>query len=606
MFCEHLEPEQINRFLDPLTRKLVSMLEVATRKCVREMAVAALAATAVAAEKEFIPYLPAVANIMGRLMVLNTEDQYPLKGRAMECMGHMAVAVEKDAFRPYFQETMRCTCEALTLDSVELHEYAYAVFANLSKVMEREFSPVLPELVPHMWKLIGQSDGQGSAKDQKEIQDLLYSRAPKDTQFSGLDDSDEEQDPDGVGALDAGMFVTTAMLEAKKAAITALGEMASHCGQDFMPFIEESANVLKEAGTYWHPSIKLEVCRGYPSLVVCSVAAHHPDGKVPWEKGNLQANPMSPHTNALAGAVLAEVVPLLMNPEQEVVSGACEAIASVIELCGPASLIPVANDVLQGVLRLLSKSAPCQEEDREELDDDDDDDEHENFMNAVTDLLGSIARVMGPQLAQFLPQFLGPLSEYCKPSRPANDRSMAIGCLGELAQAMGQSALPHWQAAFFPAVMAGLADPEHAVQRNAAFAAGVCAESFGEAVAPQYQQILQALHPLFSIDASTGDSAASCVDNAAAALARMCMAAPAAMPLQQVLPIFLRSLPLKSDMMENETVYSALVKMHREGQADLRGPLQGEVKRVVGEALRMAKVEDEVKEQLRAEFGGGV
>ena len=199
MFCEHLEPEQIGRFLDPLTRKLVSMLEVATRKCVREMAVAALAATAVAAEKvrngraqnayeninavsanaplaavptakqEFIPYLPAVANIMGRLMVLNTEDQYPLKGRAMECMGHMAVAVEKDAFRPYFQETMRCTCEALTLDSVELHEYAYAVFANLSKVMEREFSPVLPELVPHMWKLIGQSDGQGTAKEQKEV-----------------------------------------------------------------------------------------------------------------------------------------------------------------------------------------------------------------------------------------------------------------------------------------------------------------------------------------------------------------------------------------------------------------------------------------------------
>lgn len=175
MFCEHLEPESVMPFLNPLTTKLVSMLESTKHKAVQEMSVAAISATAVAAEKEFIPYLPGVAAIMSRLMNLNDEKTFPLKGRAMESMGHMAVAVEKDAFRPYFEMTMQCCCHALTLDSTELHEYAFAVFANLSKVMEREFSPVLPELVPHLLAVISGSDAAGES-EQRKLQEAIYSQ----------------------------------------------------------------------------------------------------------------------------------------------------------------------------------------------------------------------------------------------------------------------------------------------------------------------------------------------------------------------------------------------------------------------------------------------
>ncbi|GMH47012.1 hypothetical protein TrVE_jg9354 [Triparma verrucosa] len=604
MFCEHLEPYQILPFLDPLTRKLVAMLEVATRKCVKEMSVAALAATAVAAEKEFIPYLPGVANFMGQLMALSKEEDYPLKGRAMECMGHMAVAVEKEAFRPYFQHTMQHTCEALTLDSVELHEYAYAVFANLSKVMEREFSPVLPDLVPHLWKLIGDKDGGNRTKEElQQIQDLIINRGQqgKGGQLSGLDDSDEEGDAQNFQP-DASAFVTTAMLEAKKAAITALGEMANHCGQDFMPYIEKSAESLKEASTYWHPTIKAEVCRGYPALVVCSVAAHHPDGKVPWEKGNVNHNPMSAHTAGLANAVLLELIPNMQNPEQEVVAVVCEALGSVIELCGPAALVPVANDILQGILMLLENKAPCQEAYDEE-DDEDDEDEHENFMNAVMDLLGSVARVMGAQLGQFLPNFLPAIQNYAKASRPTNDRSMAIGCLGELAQGCEQAIMPSWSSVFLPIIHQGLADEEFAVKRNAAFTLGVCAEALKEQISTQYPALLQALSPLFTIDPNQSDSAAACKDNAAAAIARMSVTCPAAMPFAQVLPIFLQALPLKSDWSENETVYGCLVKLVQNGQPDVLGPLKGEVTRVVGAAMQEAKVDDEIKENLKSVFG---
>lgn len=82
---------------------------------------------------------------------------------------------------------------------------------------------------------------------------------------------------------------------------------------------------------------------------------------------------------------------------------------------------------------------------------------------------------------------------------------------------------------------------------------------------PYYLELLQALHPLFSLTSKGTEG--SVVDNAAAAVARMIMAAPGAVPMDQVLPVFLSALPLKSDRSENEAVYTCLL-----GLVHLRHP----------------------------------
>ena len=168
MFCERLEPDGVRPLLDPLVKKLAAMLEATTKRSVQEMAVAAMAATAVAAEEEFAPYVPGVASLMSKMMELKEEKMYSLRGRALECMGHIAIAVGKEHFRPYFTGTMKCACEGLALDSTDLHEFAFAAFANLAKVMESDFAPALPELVPHLISVINQDEGRYEpAEDEK-------------------------------------------------------------------------------------------------------------------------------------------------------------------------------------------------------------------------------------------------------------------------------------------------------------------------------------------------------------------------------------------------------------------------------------------------------
>jgi hypothetical protein len=62
------------------------------------MAVVALAVTAVAAEEEFTPYVQGVATLMTKLRQVRDVNLYSLRGHALECMGHMAIAVGKYTF----------------------------------------------------------------------------------------------------------------------------------------------------------------------------------------------------------------------------------------------------------------------------------------------------------------------------------------------------------------------------------------------------------------------------------------------------------------------------------------------------------------------------
>lgn len=428
---------------------------------------------------------------------------------------------------------------------------------------------------------------------QRELQSLCYV-SPQAGEFGAFDDSDDDDEEGGNFVL----HVRTALLEVKKGAITAIGEMAAHTGAAFCPHLEAVMQVLQKAASNWHPLIKSEVADAMPNLVIPSVSAYH-NGEIQWTKGDISgANPMSQHTTAIVSAVLTELIAMMKDDDKTTVAKACEGVQSVIELCGPHALLPVSNDCMQCAHDLLTKNAPCQSEELygEQPEDDDD---HDIVTQAACDLVGGFCRVMGAQFLQFLPQFLPVVCDYAKSSRPPRDRSMAIGWLSEVAQELEGAIFEHWQGVFLPAIMGGLADPSDDVRRNAAFCAGVCCEHLRERIVDAYPQLLSGLEPLFGIDPSAGESAAACVDNAAACVARMIMACPNNLPMPQVLPALLKLLPLKTDMTENETVYNCLL-----GLLQMNHPsaieLKGELRRIFAEAVSAdSKVDAEIKGKLQ-------
>ena len=419
--------------------------------------------------------------------------------------------------------------------------------------------------------------------------------APAQGEFGGLDDSDDENE-EGNYVIQ----VRTALLEAKKGAITAIGEIGSHCGAAFVPFLEKTIPLLQKAATNWHPLIKAEVAEALPSMILPVVASEH-GGSIEWKKGDIGgASPFTPATTAIVNAVLKDLMELMKDDDKETVGKACDAVQNVIETCGPHALASVANECLETVHALLTKTAPCQiSEDAEEQYDDEDDD-HDSFMTSVCDLVGAFGRVMGPHFNQYLPQFLPAICNYAKSSRPTSDRAMAMGCLGEIAQELGDGVREYWKSVFLPAILAGIADDDHNVKRNAAFCAGTSCEGLGEFVVGDYSQILQAVGTMFGIDQSASDTSAAAVDNACACVARMIMASPTNVPISQVLPVVLSKLPLKNDMTENESVYKCLLGLLQMSNADAIAQ-KAEIKRVFAEATSEgSKVDDEMQQKLKA------
>lgn len=196
------------------------------------------------------------------------------------------------------------------------------------------------------------------------------------------------------------MHIRTALLETKKGAITAVGEMAAHTGAAFVPFMGEVMTILLKAADNWHPLIKTEVADAMASLIVPCVTQEHA-GEIKWEKGDIGGtSPLGPHTTEAVNVVMKALVTMMKDETKDVVGKACEGIQSIIELCGPHALALVANDCLENTYAILAKEAPCQqlEDYGEEFGDEDDD--HDSFMTSVCDLVGSFGRVMGQHFVQ--------------------------------------------------------------------------------------------------------------------------------------------------------------------------------------------------------------
>jgi hypothetical protein len=75
--------------------------------------------------------------------------------------------------------------------------------------------------------------------------------------------------------------------------------------------------------------------------------------------------------------------------------------------------------------------------------------------------------------------------------------------------------------------------------------------------------VLGALRPLFNVSHDAAAPKINAKDNAAGAVARLITRNTAAVPLDQVLPVLIGSLPLTKDYLENRPVFRAIFHLFR-------------------------------------------
>ena len=151
-FCENLDKDVMEQYLPPLMSKLVTLLHM-DKLPVQEMAIGAISASATGAEEKFLPYVSTIAPLMMMILPQTDEKIWGLKGRAMDCVARMALAVGKDHFRPYITPALQAAAQCLEIGALELKEDAFIFFSNMVRVIGEEFAPHLPGLVPQLFQV---------------------------------------------------------------------------------------------------------------------------------------------------------------------------------------------------------------------------------------------------------------------------------------------------------------------------------------------------------------------------------------------------------------------------------------------------------------------
>lgn len=547
MFCENLQPETLRPFLNDLMTKLAVLLQ-SPQKLTKEMALSAIAATAVASERDFLPFTDTICRLLVPLLSSSESEYFQLRGRALECLGHIAVAVGRQNFAPYFTYGMESAIQALQFEDETLKEHSYVFFANGAKVMTSEFNNYLQSLVPHLLEFI---DQDGFIKDGSDDDDN--------------DENDEGEDDDSKNDL---YYVEEGFINTKKAALTAIGALAEHTKEAFYPYFPVTFQklVAEDTGAFYsdHDEVRSEAISIMAHMLTSACSANV-FGDV--EKGKLLELPQQ--ITEISKVILERCIITMFKDEGKLpVAMACECISSVLDQVGLSCLNipdnngqPLINSLMENVLILLNEKAKCQTSTKiEEYDDDED---HDNIViDAVSDLIGMIAKQIGPTFISYFDHLAPSLLKYADPKRVYADRSMAIGCFAEVIQEVGEHSFKYVPT-ILPYVLKGLSDNMESVRRNSAFCVGVMIQSCKDQMKPHYPSLLQSLHPLCirSADKMSADTGGADVDNALSAVCRIILESRESIPLEQIFPVLLAALPLRSDHTEGPIVYGCLIEM---------------------------------------------
>jgi hypothetical protein len=570
------------------------------------------------------PYFGPCLGLMRQLMqrgVPGDDEMLPLRARATESIGALLVSAGKTNLpQGLIQELLDLAIVAFKFDYVPVREAGHVFFGRLAQLLDRDFAVILPTVLPVVLASMVSEEGL----EERSNDDL---KGPK---VVGFDASDDEQiDEDDIQEETSYSFdVRTAVLDEKLASLHALQDIMVQTQDLFLPHLATTLKYLDSMTGYPNADLREEVIDSYSAIVgilrrcfpsatqtaplqqppnvalgdsnapplviqqmtkqqslqgVAAMAKQANEQLAPiWTKGVV--SPIHPAVSTVLAVILKELLDFMDHEEgRKVAAAACTSFQKLCLAFGLGAICKDMDRIATLVLKFVNERARCQRRGKgastvsssgsdagtslstssrspDLLEHD------EVLIDAVTDTIVVLARVGGDIMTAFLKEALQPMVRFLDPKRPSYDRSMGIGCFGEVLDEVPSCVAPY-AAMLLPTVIQGLADPAISVRRNSAFALGaLCLRLPQQSLNAQtLPQIVQALVPLlgqappqFSYDA---EDWLACKDNACSVFAKILLVTMGSEPNPQLVEFLLAGLPLQRDQMEAKYVYPCIVQL---------------------------------------------
>jgi importin-4 len=216
------------------------------------------------------------------------------------------------------------------------------------------------------------------------------------------------------------------------------------------------------------------------------------------------------------------------------------------------------SKICDQVLAVIKGKHPCQLD--EELDEEEELEEYSEYdwlvVETAMDVLVGLAKALRQHFAPLWQQFEKAILKHAS-SEDGSERAAATGTIAECIRGMNTAVTPYTHS-LMKMALHRMGDEDIVAKANAIYAAGLLCQysSDRDYILKQYSTILRKLEPQLS-----NNDQGHLLDNAAGCVARMIIAYPENVPLDEVLPVLLDLAPAKEDYEVNSPIYQCIVKL---------------------------------------------
>ena len=596
-FCEHATSTLMAPYLDSILQQLLVMLQnPSPRKIVLEQAITAVASVADSAEDKFAPYYPQFMPYLKDVLRQTTgnKEYRMLRGKAMECISLIGLAVGKETFQEDAKEVMQVLVSAdgqLDPDDPQI-SYMMQAWTRICKALGPDFVPYLPYVMPMLLK---------SAELQPDVTVV------------DADDVDELEGMETVAVGDKRIGIRTSVLEEKATACNMMACFVSELQAGFYPYIEQTAKIMIPLlQFYYHDEVRSAAVSCMPELIKCVIQYCQ-------QSGTTDPTMVVQLSNVIYDKMIESLV---REPEPDIqvqmIEGIGETILVASEFapnCIGAAKLPA---LLAAIPELWKEIQQRGEERQEQVKGPDFDEEEWEVMQAEaqgdTELQDAIVQSLGACLKTFKGDFLtmlqtqmqGLIDTYLGMLAAEDDtlRRVALCFFCDVAEHCGESSLTLAQR-FLPSMLA-YASPAMGcdVRQAAVYGLGACAQGCGPQFAAAVPEAMAKLTAIVSDPkARSNSNEEAATDNAISAIGKMCLHQSAAFDVGSVLPAWVGYLPVKADIEEAPVVNKQLCQLLQTHQALVLGASNERLPKVVeimADALETNKAPPEVAAVMRA------
>lgn len=606
----------IDQYLPLIMERLAGLLTSPTVSGrVKAVVTGAIGSAAHAAKERFLPYFEGTMSQLRQFAGLGSQavalgahsvdtidnGDLELRGIAMDAIGTIAEAVGKEKFRPWFPEMMQRAVEGAQMVNGaaggRLRECSFLFFGVMARVFGEEFAQYLEGTVTMLLQSLKQDESSVEG-----IEDGTVTVSEAASAFNaGTSPSTAISVSDGMGGdedelkdLEKLLETNSAVAIEKEIAADSIGTLFAATRQAFLPYVEQCTMELLELCNHYYEGVRKSAVDSLLEIVrtFWEISNESPDG------ATVQ------HTKDLIKHVVPQLLEMFESEDNKsVASGLCVSLAETITKIGEVFTDGYEEELCKIAILILEQKAYCQTDPDQDEDEEAPEDSAELegvLIGSACDLVSAMATALEHNFQTAFSTFFPLITKYYKKTRSLTERSSAIGCLSEIIGGMDSSITPFTEP-LLELFYRALSDSEAEVQGNAAFATGLLVQHSQIDLSAQMMPLLAALRPLFEAPPDALAPRLHARDNAAGAVARMIVRNTASMPLDQVLPVWIQSLPLKNDFQENAPVYRALFHLFRTNGAALQ-PYMEHLLQVFAYVLDPERAEEQLPEEVRGEL----